>query len=67
MKKQSQAQRLYIHLRRKALSYMEMLMLGVSTCPHKRLKEGLHHLKPGERLDKQPGADGLIRYRVVRG
>lgn len=47
------------------MTYMEMLSLGISTCVHKRLAEGVHHLKPGEKLVKGE-RKGLRTYRVTK-
>jgi hypothetical protein len=62
----TQAQRLFSHLRRRGHTTMEMLQLGISVSPWKRLSEGLHHLKPGERLVKSTNARGLVVYRVMK-
>lgn len=61
----TQAERLFSHLRRKAMTTMEMLSLGISVAPWKRIVEGLHHLKPGEKLVKG-SRDGVRTYRVVK-
>lgn len=61
----TQAQKLHTHLRRRAMTYMEMLSLGISTCVHKRLAEGMHYLKPGEKLVKGE-RKGLRTYRVTK-
>ena len=61
----TQAQKLHAALRRKALTYLEMQMLGISTAPHKRLAEGMHYLKPGEKLVKGE-RKGLVTYRVTK-
>jgi len=65
--KTTHAQKLLSALRRRSMTYMELLQLGVSTCPHKRLAEGAHHLKPGERLERKKNAHGLVVLRVTRG
>lgn len=64
--KTTQAQRLYAALRRKPHTTMELLALGVSVCPWRRLTEGLHYLRPGEKLLKGE-RDGRVTYRVVKG
>ena len=62
----TQAERIFTHLRRKAMTYGEMLDLHVSTSPWRRVSEGLHHLKPGEKLVKGQ-RKGLVTYRVSKG
>lgn len=62
----TQAERLYAALRRRPHTTMEMLALGVSVCPWRRLSEGLHYLKPGEKLVKGE-RDGRVTYAVKRG
>jgi hypothetical protein len=62
----TQAEILYRHLRRRAMTTMEMLALGVSVAPWKRIAEGRHHLKPGERIVKGE-RKGLVTYAVKRG
>ena len=62
----TQAERLYAHLRRRAMTNLEMVLLGVCACPWKRLEEGVHHLRKGEWLDRQWNAQGLRTYRVKR-
>ena len=49
-------------LKRKPHTYMEMLRIGVSTSPWKRVQECL---RDSEALIKTPGKDGLVRWRVV--
>ena len=42
--------------------------LRISQCPWKRLSEAGHKfLKPGEKIARKTGPDGLLRLRVVRG
>lgn len=63
----TQAEKIVSALRKRWMSYLDLEMLRVSSCPWKRLSESGHrHLRPGERIDKKTGSDGLIRYRVVR-
>jgi hypothetical protein len=64
----TQAQLLYRTLRARpyGLTYGELQRLGVSTCPHKRLAEGVHYLKEGESLVRIVGSDGLVRIRLTR-
>jgi len=64
--KTTQAQRLYAALRRRGYTYLELLQLGVSTSPWRRLSESPHHLKPGERLERKKNAQGLTVLRVTR-
>lgn len=61
----TQAEVLYAHLRRKAMTTMEMLSLGVSVSPWKRITEGAHHLRPGEKLVKGE-RKGMRTYRVTK-
>ena len=63
--KQTQGRRLIEHLKRRAMTSMQIQMLGISTCWWKRVNESL---RDGERLisghvgsGKQPR-----RYTVVR-
>lgn len=62
----TQAERLFEALRRRPMTYGDMLELKVSTSPWKRVTEGLHRLKPGEKLVKGE-RKGLVTYRVVKG
>jgi hypothetical protein len=64
----TQAERLYIAMRMRpfGLTYAELQRLGVSTAPHKRIAEGVHYLKPGERIARKIGNDGLIRIYITR-
>jgi hypothetical protein len=64
--KQTQAQQLYTALRRKPHTYMEMLRLGISTSPWRRLTEAQSKLRPGEKIVKGVNARGLVTYRVLR-
>lgn len=50
-------------LKRKPLTYRQMLMLNVSNSPWKRVTECLDESR--EQLVKVTGADGLVRWRVV--
>lgn len=51
-------------LKRKPHTYAQMLALGVSLSPWKRVGECLRH---GESLVKAPNRQGLTTWRVVRG
>lgn len=62
----TQAERLFVHLRRRAMTYGDMEALRISTCPWRRLSDGLHHLKDGEQLVKGVNKEGLTTYRVVK-
>lgn len=65
--KQLQYERLFSALRRKAMTYLELQLLGVSTAPHKRLAEGEHTLRErGERLVRGRNRQGLVTFRVVK-
>lgn len=46
-------------------TYGQMLALGVSTCPHKRVAEYLRG-HAGLALVKATGRDGLIRWSIRR-
>lgn len=59
--KLSQGRRLIALLKRRPMTYMQMLALGVSTSPWRRVAEGLH---TGEVIRKRVGADGLVRWSV---
>lgn len=50
-------------LKRRPMTYAQMLALGAGLSPWKRCTESL---RPGEMLVKTRGADRLIRWRVVR-
>ena len=50
-------------LKRRAYTYLEMLMLGVSTCPWKRIRE---QLSGDEQLIKQKDAKGRTTWRVTK-
>lgn len=64
----TQIPRLLRHLRRRPYTYLELTMLGVSSCPWRRLSsdEVTAHLRPGERIDRRLNARGLVTLRVVR-
>ena len=49
-------------LKRRAYTYLEMSMLGVSTCPWKRIPE---QLSGDEQLIKQKDAKGRTTWRVT--
>ena len=51
-------------LRIRPRTYGEMIRLGVSTCPWRRVAESLDETR--EKLVKTKGHDGLIRWRVRR-
>jgi hypothetical protein len=63
VKHQTQGRRIIEKLKHGWYTYLEMQMLCVSTSPHKRVMESLG---PDERLDKDRGSDGLIRWKVVK-
>ncbi len=64
----SQCERLIRELRRRPMTYGDLLALRISTCPHKRLAEGAHlYLKPHESLDRfKRQCDGLTVFKIVR-
>ena len=57
----SQGRRLINILKRRALTYGQMQMLWISTCPWKRINESL---LPGESVVKGK-RNGLVTWRVV--
>jgi hypothetical protein len=66
MKERTQAERLFTLLRRKSMTYMDLMLTGISTCPHKRLSEGAHLLRDSERLMRSKDAKGRVTFRVVK-
>lgn len=58
----TQGRRLIAALKKKPHTYMEMLRIGVSTSPWKRVQECL---RESEALVKTIGDDGLTRWRVI--
>lgn len=58
--KESQGRRIIRHLRRKPHTTMEMLMLGISVCPWKRVREAM---REGESLVKGE-RNGLVTWAV---
>lgn len=66
MKERTQAERLYTLLRRRSMTYMELMLTGISTCPHKRLSEGQHLLREGEQLIRSTDKQGRVAFRVVQ-
>jgi hypothetical protein len=55
-------------LRRRSMTYMEMMQLGVSVCPWKRVGEALR-LDPALRLVKGKRKQGgleLVTWRIVK-
>lgn len=66
----TQAQRLirFIRMRGRAgASYLDLLLTGISTAPHKRLAEaGQDWLKPGEKLERFMRED-RVHFRIGRG
>lgn len=63
----SQGQQLLNACRRRAMTYGDLLALGVSTCPWRRLSEAERHLKPGERIVRGTNKRGLVTFAVKRG
>lgn len=57
----NQGRRLINILKREPMTYLEMLMLGISVCPWKRIKE---QLRDGETLVKKTNHDGRIVWSV---
>ena len=58
--KESQGRRIIRHLRKKPHTYMEMLMLGISVCPQKRVVEAM---RDGEIIVKGK-RNGLVTWAV---
>ncbi len=58
-----QGRRLIALLKRRGMTYMEMLSTGISTCPQKRVRECLH---TNEMLLKTKNSRGLVVWHVVR-
>ena len=59
----AQGRRLIAFLKRRPMTYLQMQQLGISTSPQKRVVECLLE---GESIRKTKGADGLVRWSVVR-
>jgi hypothetical protein len=62
----TQGQTLLQAIRKRAMTYGDLLALGVSTCPWRRLQEAERHLKPGERIVRKTNARGLVTLRAVK-
>ncbi len=60
--KETQGRRLIAALKRKPHTYLEMQMLGISTCPQKRVRESLIYGQ--EYVDIRKNLDGLVTWRV---
>lgn len=58
----TQGRRLIALLKRRGMTYMEMLSLGISTSPWKRVDECLRH---DEAVKKTLNGRGLVVWRVV--
>lgn len=58
----TQGRQLIERLKRKPYTAMEMLQLGISVCPWKRVAESL---KTGERIVKGTNKRGLTTWRVA--
>lgn len=64
----TQANEIICELRHGWRTWGELLRTCRSTAPWKRLAESGHrYMRPGEKLKKEQGPDGLLRLRVVRG
>jgi hypothetical protein len=72
--KQSQGARLVKYIRGfwstqgRGPTYLDLLFLGISTCPWKRLQEpgALAALKPGERIVRGKDAQGRVTFQITR-
>ena len=58
---QRQGRRIIAALKRKPHTYMQMIALGVSSCPWRRAQECL---SPTEQIHKAKNKAGLITWRV---
>lgn len=58
----TQGRELISRLKRQPMTYMEMLRLGLSVCPWKRVAESL---KPSERIKKGRDKRNRITWRVI--
>lgn len=58
---ETQGRRLINVLKRKRMTYLEMMLLGISTCPWKRIRE---QLREGELLVKSVNAKGQLTWHV---
>jgi len=57
-----------IRSKRSGMTYLELEMLKVSSCPWRRISEAGHRfLRAGERITRRTGRDGLKRIAIVRG
>lgn len=59
----TQGRRLIALLKRRGMTHMQMLSLGISTSPWKRVDESL---LPTEVVSKTKNCDGLTVWRVVQ-
>lgn len=59
----TQGRQIIRELKRRAMTYGEMLALRISTSPQKRVVESL---KSDEQILKTKGRDGLVRWRVAK-
>lgn len=58
----TQGRKLVALLKRRQMTYLEMLLTGISTCPWKRAQE---QLRPSEQLVKGRDKKGRTTWRVV--
>ena len=61
-KPRTQGRRLIALLKRRRMTYMDMLMTQISVSPWKRIRESL---KPGEQVLKRVDASGRTTWAVV--
>jgi len=59
----TQGRQLIEILKKRGMTNMEILKLGISTCPWKRIDESLQR---GEKLTKHKNDRGLNVYRVIK-
>ncbi len=64
----TQCEQLIRAIRRRPMTYGDLLALRVSTCPHKRLAEAAHqYLRPHEALHRyRRQRDGLTVFKIGR-
>lgn len=64
-KQRTQAEALFSLLRRRSMTYMDLLSTGISVCPWKRMSEEEGKLLPKEKLKRETKC-GRVVFRVVK-
>lgn len=64
--KTTQAETLFRLLRRRAMTYLELQLTGISTSAWRRLSEEEHKLAPKEKLVRKKDCAGRVAFRVVK-